>query len=1717
MTYQYLYGDSYKTFDEKRKLERAQIKKYQDLYITPEVANKATAIKESDPTLSSGVLSSLAYVNATPGNIQLASLEQAKINAQTHKNHITQVPPSFVSTIGEYLKESNEEYIESTPKLDPLRQRIARTIRGIFQTWTGGFEELYTRNVRANIMLTGELEQTLQDEYNLTPEEAQKIGNAWQLAGLLTPQQNRPGTTLRNPDTGEELTAEEIKELRKKFPGAPIPTQESEFNYRNSLATSIGKLLVKKEFGIPEEFNQQKQQKAYKDAGPSSLEVVLRKISEEAELDTDDFIQNIPEAYKRLGVKGVTEIYDEMTGTGFISAGPAEDEANRLKEANLYGGRTITAGRYISDAVLGIENERADFWVSGLIDAAALIFLDPATYVTFGGAKGVQGGKKLKTANKTLNKLKELQKAGELDDAAEVARNFMKEDTSQAVANIILDYKGPDKFLQLLKANKDPDFALKLFEAENYDDILKAVEDSTFNGTNWNGPSFNGTKVIPDWLNNAAYKAFNNFRKNPSPDEPLSAIGKYLPEQEVNLENLTETLDAFVNYGVLAKVEKGFLNDTALKLTKELQKKNWYGAQKILVKDFYGHLAKKYAKNKETVKSFDLWADDTLKRFREQNVAYNAGDGKTLRTAKRIGFGAGEEKFFDVPWSYQLMERTFYFTPFRDVKRVVNTIDQALSRKINVGVNKFGDDTAIGNFLKEADLKVKNIDLSLPKAYTAASDKLWSGQMAWSTAMLPSRVAYPMRLTLEGWIRGFLYGFDSPVNAPFSYLNTLFYQKTDLLGKAFKTGGWSKRQLQDGLQKAVGNRRIKDVGPKGQKKIQFEDFYSQFYGDEIFENSDLMKRAVESLRIQYSGMWQDDITQLAADYLINNKSIKELAERFWTGDKKELWKNFIRTLEADIMPRNLNDIQNEIKGLQNHINYLTGGNTELIESFATGVYKGIDMKSLNRRASENLKEVTKGIEKMLKEAGDLRPTDIPTPRALFESSSYKEYLKKVNRDGFKLWDTMWHFSSAWEANAIRIPFYKQLYFRSIADDLLIADEKALAQYIKQIKKLPRALKKELYELHPELKKGDVALKELVAKNNLPKISKEAIDARAQVYAFNESTRIFYNLSQKGQVADALRFVFPFFEAFKEVAFSLTKGFKQKPSALLKASHMMQVGRKEGIIYKDPLTGDDYMAVPMPDWVANKFLGAGADKLNASITVPLSGFNLVGATLLPGVGPVMAIAIGAMSGTLKKTFGRDIYKVIVPFGTPIESIEELGPDGIPTLLGKIYTPSYLRSLIASAEIGISKDFESLLSENSVASRALDSAKIVSLNEPQSLQTEEEFEEFDEKVVDLTMSRLFVEGILKAISPSPPRILYQTEFDTKAEDVPKHLKQYTDAVLDGIDLGKVDKIDGKNYVSIGVLALFYSELEKQMVDEFGDEDGRFYAWLAFTRMTGIESITDIQGMLKPSPEMTSAALLKEGKYDAISGKLPRTKQEADFKENNPEVVEKYKETYLYLMDDIQVLGELESTLFFEQLMNDDIEAVDPALFVIESQEFLWNLCYTNNAKIWKGENSDEAKIERNKIRNWCDESFPLGTGDTELNLRKLLDRNIKDPTTYGSTWNTKLNELEEMARDQSLKDFPVHKALVGWFINRDLALINLADDSDTYSFPKDIKELEDNLRKGTSDLAQEQRENLRETANILLSQYPEFFTVYDEVLRYEIQYNKTYDSFGEDEDE
>jgi hypothetical protein len=210
----------------------------------------------------------------------------------------------------------------------------------------------------------------------------------------------------------------------------------------------------------------------------------------------------------------------------------------------------------------------------------------------------------------------------------------------------------------------------------------------------------------------------------------------------------------------------------------------------------------------------------------------------------------------------------------------------------------------------------------------------------------------------------------------------------------------------------------------------------------------------------------------------------------------------------------------------------------------------------------------------------------------------------------------------------------------------------------------------------------------------------------------------------------------------------------------------------------------------------------------------------------------------------------------------------------------------------------------------------------------------------------------------------------------------------------------------------------------------------------------------------------------------------------------------------MSGVSDKGELEPTLFFEQIRKGDKEAIDPVFFMIEAQEFLFNICYESGTKMYRGDNSQKAKDARNNVLTNCREDFPFGDGRTEINYQSLVGRKVREPQDYRSRWTTKMNELEEIAFDSSLEKYEVHQYITEYFQRRNIALINLANKSKTYSFPENKKELERQLATGNSDIAQFEREQLREVANILISENPDFAVVYDEVLSFEIQYNKRY---------
>lgn len=1642
MVYQYTLGDDFKSNSEKKQLQKQTIEDYKNFSLNADKKNRAMTIKYTYPFLSTGVINSLVQTGANNDQVKQAAVEQIQINAAKNKN-FTKTPPEYADII------KNEE------DENGFFGGVKRSIRFAFDVWNHTQEQVILRGQRGRILFTKEVEEDLQKQ-GLTSKEAQRV------AGIFT-------SNL-----------------------LPFPAASTE---RKAIANGLGRLIARKDFGISENFigevGAKKIAGYYEQAGPSSLGYTLRKVSEEAALNPDDYIKNIPKAFGRLGVGGVVDKYDELTGTGFIPAGEAEEITSEIKEANKYNDRSITTGRYIENQ-LGIQGDEGFNIVSGTIDAAILILTDPAALIG-------KSAKAIKAARNIQGQIKEAVKAGNITDAKTLADDFIKQDMGKEVADLIVKDKSPDKFIKLLDANKDPAYALKLFDAENADDVVNAASDAILNGTSWKVPTINRTKIIPDWLNDYTYKTFGQKRAAAKASDPLSRIGRYIPENEVNLQDWQQTVNTLVSHGTVGKLPRKDLNDIAVRVTRALVDEDYRKAQDILADDYYGKLIEKLADKPETVSSFKIH-QNKMRGFRDNNVlysidqqAYKAGEGlKPITTGMQKSTKIGDTSInLQTPFPDQVMDRTFYFTDHRDLRRAVKNVDGIVAKSFAKVSDNFNPDTPLGKFFAQAEVTAKDV---LGKASDVFSDSIidraWTFQRTWSTFNLPFRLAYPLRLVLEGQPRMAAFGLDSVVNNPKSYWEYLTILDEDVLGNKFVQNAWSKnnRQLQQQLDKAVGNAAGKHFGPKAIRGFVKENFSEFTLGDGELDNLDKVKRFAEGIRIQLAGIWREDIAQNIADYTVNAKSLDELAERMWNGDLKDVRLNYEKALDRVERPTSIEGVKQFINGYKQRINELTGGDIELLESIATGKYKGIDVRSWDRRKTDNVKVIMKGIQNMLKTSRN-RPFAIPAPDDLI-NNTFKNY-KKTQLDDTPF-SSLWFMAGAIEANINRIPAYKQLYFRSVADDLIQADDKALKTLLQRIDKLPKAVKKELTELYPDIEK----LGSKINKNNLQKLSLEQIDSRAQLFALEEHNRILYNLSQKGLVADSLRFVFPFFEAYKEVLTSWGKALAINPKYAHRAEMAITAGRRSGIIYKDPLSDEDMMAFNLENSMINrlfggyfnrKLLAGNTDTLRADVQIPLSGLNLISVSLLPGIGPVLAVPIGAASKQIRENIGRDLFRTIFPFGTPIEEVADLSN---PTWFAEVVLPSYLKSTIAA--LNVTKESpESFISQDAIASRLGDSAKVVGLSKTRPMQSKEDLAAFDDEVIENTRFRLMIEAALKFISPSPPRILFSAKVQKD------NALELLEAVVGEADLGKISVEERKTMVSFGVLTAFYSQLQQEYKEKYGIEEGEELAWLVFNRMIG----TDKSGQYN----IFGNALLKKGKYQQTEGKQARFENEVKFKDENKELLSKYPLTGIYLTPEIDDEGDLDDTAFFESLENDSIEAIDPLVFAIEAQEFLYSMTTDVQLKQLRGDNSVEARKLKRQIKNDAAEMFPLGVpGDKGINFDVVADREVRPKKP--SDFTAKINELKEMAMDKSLVDVSDQwTAINNYMALRELAITKIADSED-YVYPDDMILLERKLKTGTTDLNQAMREQLRSAAQEIGQQYPEFLVLYDELLKYEIQFNK-----------
>ena len=204
---------------------------------------------------------------------------------------------------------------------------------------------------------------------------------------------------------------------------------------------------------------------------------------------------------------------------------------------------------------------------------------------------------------------------------------------------------------------------------------------------------------------------------------------------------------------------------------------------------------------------------------------------------------------------------------------------------------------------------------------------------------------------------------------------------------------------------------------------------------------------------------------------------------------------------------------------------------------------------------------------------------------------------------------------------------------------------------------------------------------------------DEIDTVAKAYALEETKRLLYDLDKRGQYTDALRLVFPFGEAYKEILTTQFRLLKNNPQKLRKATIAIQGARRdsifgsdpshnEGFFAKDPMTGEEMYNFTDPNGlISGMVVGDSVD--NTGVRLNLKGYvrnlNMLTTTILPGVGPVVQIPAAAISGATE--FSK-LGDVLFPYGRPEVRAGLAGVLDIPKAFAQASIPSYMRKLFSA---------------------------------------------------------------------------------------------------------------------------------------------------------------------------------------------------------------------------------------------------------------------------------------------------------------------------------------------------------------------------------------------------------------------------------------------------
>jgi hypothetical protein len=507
------------------------------------------------------------------------------------------------------------------------------------------------------------------------------------------------------------------------------------------------------------------------------------------------------------------------------------------------------------------------------------------------------------------------------------------------------------------------------------------------------------------------------------------------------------------------------------------------------------------------------------------------------------------------------------------------------------------------------------INNQLFEGLTDAGD--WFMQDFWKPMVL-LRGAWTVRVIGEEQVRMAASGLDSMFSHPMSWIAYATKKKgdLDLTGKSFEDIADDVTAFDDPFVDALSKRgqgSLVGVGSRSDDVRMLGDWTTYTRGP-----------AVEA----YGRAWADELSHLYTSPTVREvaRDIKatgtldNVKQKFWDGDlapirekmaRANLWEGRSSALLA---AREGSDayIDSVFKRLQ----AITGEDADLIDGLATGSYfKG-------GKISKDLRKKLGQLE--LEEVG---PQTVRGQKMLSVDTSPASRMGARLDSGVKF---MFNALMTVPTNKLsRSVAFKQFYWNKVQEILPHMDDATQQQIM-------RVAKNSKIKLKAAGTSGTLGL--------------EAADQVAKAHSLDSVRKLLYDTSERSHGFDALRLVFPFGEAFKEVTTRWAKLAVTEPRVIRRGQQLVYGARGAGFFKTDPETGEEHFVFPFAQHLT-KALGAipgVPDGIDFPMRARVQGLNIIG-NGLPGVGPVVQWPVSKLIGTDPKWDW--IREFVSPYGDP----------------------------------------------------------------------------------------------------------------------------------------------------------------------------------------------------------------------------------------------------------------------------------------------------------------------------------------------------------------------------------------------------------------------------------------------------------------------------------